>query len=156
MKVGIIIHSQTGHTLSVAEALSAKLQASGHYAKIERVTAAADDETNPSLVKLTSAPDTAGYDMLIFGAPVRGFHLSPVMEAYINKQPTLKGKPVSCFITESFPKPWMGGNQAMARFNEICRSKGSAPLKTAIINWMNPKKRDLLIEAAIAVLSDIK
>lgn len=69
MKVGIIIHSHTGNTLSVAERLKEKLVAVGHQATIDQVTAVNEDPS--AKVELKTMPDTSTYDALIFGAPVR-------------------------------------------------------------------------------------
>jgi flavodoxin len=145
MKIGIIVHSQSGHTLSVAHKLREQFLAAGHTVSIERVVASNDTETNVDSVALTSAPTLDRFEMLVFGAPVRGYMLSPVMQAYLLRLPTLKGKVVSGFVTQFFPKPTMGGNQAIKRLSEICRSKGVEVTKTGIINWLNPFKRKKLI-----------
>ncbi|MGB7604121.1 MAG: hypothetical protein WBL93_01460 [Lutisporaceae bacterium] len=145
MKIGIIVHSQTGHTLYVAHKLHDQFLTLGHTVSVEKVAASNDSETNVNSIVLTSAPKLDGFDMIIFGAPVRGFMLSPVMQAYLNQLPSLKGKFVSCFVTQFFPKPTMGGNQAIERLSFICRSKGVEITKIGIINWINPFKRNKLI-----------
>jgi len=48
MKIGIIVYSQTGNTLSVAEKLKEKLAVAGHSAEIEQVMVGASRETGPS------------------------------------------------------------------------------------------------------------
>ena len=145
MKIGIIVHSQTGHTLSVAHKLREQFLNAGHTVSIERVAASNDTETNVDSVALTCAPKLDEFDMLIFGAPVCGYMLSPVMQAYLRQLPSLKGKVVLGFVTQFFPKPTMGGNQAMERLSAICCSKGVEVTKTGIINWLNPFKRKKLI-----------
>jgi flavodoxin len=145
MKIGIIVHSQTGHTLSVAHKLSEQFLAAGHTVSIEKVVSSNDGETNVNSIVLTNAPKLDGFDMLVFGAPVRGFMLSPVMQAYLLQLPSLRGKIVSGFVTQFFPKATMGGNQAIERLSEICSSKGVEITKSGIINWMNPIKRKKLI-----------
>lgn len=57
MKIGIIVFSHTGNTLSVAEKLQAKLTAASHSVQLEQVTAA---EESPRAEKagLRNAPDT--------------------------------------------------------------------------------------------------
>jgi NAD(P)H dehydrogenase (quinone) len=145
MKIGIIVHSQTGHTLSVAHKLREQFLNAGHTVSIERVAASNDKETNVDSIALIYAPKLDEFDMLVFGAPVRGYMLSPVMQAYLRQLPSLKGKVVSGFVTQFFPKPTMGGNQAIERLSAICRSKGVEVTKTGIINWLNPFKRKKLI-----------
>lgn len=152
MKIGIIVHSQTGHTLSVADKLYELYLAAGHTVSIERVTAANDSESNVDSIVLTNAPKLEGYDMLVFGAPVRGYKLSPVMQAYLRQLPPFKGKIVAGFVTQFFPKATMGGNQAMECMNEICHSKGVSIKKAGIINWVNPIKRKKLINETVNVI----
>lgn len=155
MKIGIIVHSQTGHTLSVAYKLREQFLTTGHTVFIEKVTASNDNETNVNSILLTSSPKLEGYDMLVFGAPVRGYKLSPVMQAYLRQLPSLKGKIVSGFVTQFFPKPTMGGNQAIERLSEICRSKGAEVTKTGIINWLIPFKRKKLIVETVDTITNI-
>ena len=95
MKIGIIAHSHTGHTLSVAQQLHDRFLAAGHTVLTERIASSSDSETNVNSIVLTSAPKLEGYDMLVFGAPVRGYMLSPIMQAYLRQLPSLKGKIVS-------------------------------------------------------------
>lgn len=140
MLIGIIVHSQTGHTLSVAERMEARLMEEGHAVTMERVVAANDEETKPDQITLTSSPDYQQYDGLILGAPVRGFALSPVMSAYLASIPSLSGKQIECFVTEYFPFPSMGGNQAIRQMRAICEGKGGTVIGTGIINWSNPRR----------------
>ena len=155
MNIGIIVHSQTGHTLSVAHKLREQFLAAGHAVSIESVAASNDGETNAASIILTSKPKIDSFDMLVFGAPVRGLRLSPVMQAYLRQLPSLKGKYVSGFVTQFFPKPAMGGNQAMESLSEICRSKGAEITKSGIINWINPFNRKKLITDTVDNITNI-
>ena len=56
-----------------------------------------------------------------------------------------KFKVVSGYVTQFFPKPTMGGNQAIECLSDICQSKGVEIKKAGIINWLNPFKRKKLI-----------
>lgn len=155
MRIGIIIHSKTGNTLFVAQELRDQFNAAGHTVSIENVVSSNDDETSVNSIVLTSAPKLDAYDMIVFGAPVRGFMLSPVMQAYLNQIPSLKGKVISGFVTQFFPIPIMGGNQAIACLSDICRSKGAELSRTGIINWINPIKRKKLIIETIDRITNI-
>jgi flavodoxin len=153
MEIGIIVHSQTGNTLSVAERLIEKLTAAGHRAVIKRVSAINDDEIDIQKVRLSERPEIDEYDLLIFGAPVRGFSLSPAMQAYLAGVGSLAGKKTACFITQGFPFPWMGGNRSLRQLAELLANKGSAPYGTGIVNWPNAEKREKLIGAVVEKLS---
>jgi len=155
MKIGIIVHSHTGNTLSVAQKLKEKLLTEGHPLSLEQVTAIDDSQTDVSKINLTANPDVSAYDMLIFGAPVRGFSISPVMAAYLSKGGSLQGKIVSCFVTQTFPYPWMGGNRAIEQMKKACESKGAKVCATGIVNWSS-RKRESMIADTVEKLSRLK
>lgn len=148
MNIGIMIHSRTGHTLSVAEELKDALTAKGHSATIEKVVAANDDEPEFDRIILDSSPDYEQYEALIIGAPVRGAALSPAMKAYLTSIPSLSSKKIECFVTEFFPFPSMGGNQAIKQMKTLCEEKGGEVVGTGIINWSNPKRNKQIAQLA--------
>ena len=143
MKVGIIVHSQTGNTLSVAQRLMEEYQKAGHPVELERVTTIDEDPAKSNNVELKSIPDPSGYDFLIFAAPVWAFSLSPVMKAYLDQVPSLQGKKVSCFMTQAFPFTWMGGNRALRQFKAACEAKGATVAKTGIVNWSRQREKKI-------------
>lgn len=148
MKIGIIVHSHTGNTNSVAERFKEELLAAGHSAVIEQVTAVSDKEMNMEKIQLKTIPDIGAYDALIFGCPVRGASLSPIMAAYLSQASSLQGKKTVCFVTEYFPYPWMGGNRAIAQMKKICESKGAEVLETGIVNWSSRGRNKKIIDIA--------
>ena len=154
MNIGIIIHSCTGNTLSVAEKLKSALAAKGHAVKLERVTAVHEDPGTKERIMLASAPDIIPYDAVIIGAPVRAFSLSPVMKAYLAQIPEIQGTKVACFVTEHFPKPWMGGNQAIKQMMHAIGNKGGSVTATGVVNWSG-KAREEQIQAVVSTLSGI-
>lgn len=156
MKIGIIVHSQSGNTLSVAQRLNEKLSAAGHSVSIQRVSSINDDESDIQKICLREKPDIGAYDVLLFGAPVRGFSLSPVMQAYLSTFSSLSGKQIACFITQGLPVPWMGGNRALKQMVDICKSKGVTPYGTGIVNWPNAEKREKLIQTVVEELGVIR
>jgi flavodoxin len=148
MKVGIIVFSHTGNTLSVAEKLQERLATAGHSVKLERVTAV-DDSPQAKKVELKSAPDTGPYDMLVFATPVWAFSLPPVMKHYLEQIPTLEGKAVGCFVTQTFPFPWLGGNRTIRQMVSACKALGGDVVKTGIVNWSRGREAKIaeLLEA---------
>lgn len=151
MNVGIIIYSQTGNTLSVAEKLKEVLLAKGHTAVIERVEAENDAPNSKQPPRLTKAPDPSAYDAVYFGAPVHAFSLCPVMKLYLAQLPQLRHKPVSCFVTQHLKKPWMGGNRAIRQMRALCGDKGATNRESGIVNWTAPG-RDAQIDTVTAKL----
>src|SRR5271157_376882 len=132
MKIGIIVHSQTGNTLSVAQKLKEKLAAAGHSVNIERISPVGGDQKRP--VQIEKLPDLSVYDALVFAAPVQAFSLSPVMKAYLGQLPSLSNKKVACFVTKAFPFNWTGGNNAISHLKKGVGSKGGNIIGTSIIH----------------------
>jgi menaquinone-dependent protoporphyrinogen IX oxidase len=151
MKIRIIVHSQTGHTYTVAEKLKNKLTAGGHFVdlkKIEPVGGESLNNTDISKIAFDHQPNVSGYDAVIFCAPVRGGSISPVLAAYLAKIDTLKDKKVDLFVTQFFPYSWMGGKQAISQMRKKCEDKGAIIGTTGIVNWKN-RKREKMIEEVV-------
>ena len=153
MKIGIFVHSKTGNTFLVAQKLQEKLNACGHEASILRITAKNDDESDFRKVILDGKPSPSPFEVLILGAPVRGFSLSAAMKAYLSDVESLDGKRVACYLTQFFPYRWMGGNSAMSQFLKACQGKGARIYGTGIINWSNGTKREKQLASVVETLS---
>ncbi|MDF2483843.1 MAG: flavodoxin/nitric oxide synthase [Herbinix sp.] len=156
MKIGLLVHSHTGNTLSVAEQLKDKLIKNGHVVelrKLEPVGGENKNEIDINRIQFKPEPEISGFDYVIVGAPVRGFSISPVLAAYLNKVPTLKGQKVDLFVTQAFPHSWMGGNNAIKQMKKSCEQKGAVIGETAIVNWKS-KKRDALIQELLTQLGN--
>jgi flavodoxin len=151
MKIGIIVHSQTGNTLAVAKRLKEELIMAGHLVNLEQVMPADENPTAIKDIHLKTIPDTNDYDVLIFGAPVQGFSISPVMKAYLSQLTSLKGKKVGCFVTQYFPYKWMGGTRSVNQMKYICKAKGGSIFEEGIVNWSH-KEREKRITEVLAKL----
>ena len=146
MNIGIIVHSHTSNTLSVAEKLKEKFMADGHLVTLEQVTAVNEDPQAAATAELKTIPDTTGYDILVFGAPVRGFSLSPVMLLYLNQLPSLQGKKISCFVTQQLPYAWLGGNRSVKQMKKAVIAKNGMVHETGVVNWSSKKREDLITD----------
>lgn len=154
MKVAVIVHSHTGNTLSVGEKIVQTLVSSGNDAVLKRVIAVDERPEASKNVILKECPAIQDEDLLIFGAPVRGFALSPVMKKYFSSLETLSGKAVECFATEFFPFAWMGGNKAIKTMKDICEEKGATIKETSVVNWSR-KDREKKIEETVTKLCSL-
>ncbi|MHB1314482.1 MAG: flavodoxin family protein [Christensenellales bacterium] len=154
MRIGIIVHSLSGNTLAVAEKLKERLADKGHAAVIERVKVVGEE--NPQLTQFTldSPPDISAYDACCFGAPVRGFSISPVIAAYLNQISSLEGKKVACFVTKTLPGAWTGGNRAIRQMKELCVAKKGSMQASSVVCWT---KKDVVprISKAVEALADM-
>jgi len=94
--IGIIVHSQTEHTYSVAQKLQSKLLDNGHETNLERVITVGDTPQGTKDIQFKNLPDVNAYDALIFGAPVQAFSLSKAMNAYMQQIKSLQSKKIAC------------------------------------------------------------
>ena len=141
MKIGIIVHSQTGKTHSVAMLLKEKLSAAGHSVSVEQVIP--DGEAQPGVkdLKFKTQPEIGKYDALVFGAPVQRFTLSPVFECYLTQLSSLRDKKIALFVTKALPFHWTGGNRAITLMKNTCESKGASICGTGI-TWSTGKDQE--------------
>jgi len=146
MNIGIIVHSETGNTHSVAMKLQEKLSAAGHAVSIERLKVVGKFKAGIKDLPLETVPDAGQYDALVFGAPVQAFSLSAVMTGYLERIASLQDKRVACLVTEAFPYPWMGGNRAIRQMTRICESKGATVCGAGIVNWMNARREQQIVD----------
>ncbi len=156
MKIGLFIHSHTGNTLSVAEQLNKKLQNDGHSVELKRLEPVGGENTNEidiNKINFQPEPEISGYDYVIMGAPVRGFSISPVLAAYLDKVPSLKGQKIDLYVTQAFPYNWMGGSNAIKQMKNACEKKGAVVRNTSIINWRN-KKKEVQIQELINIMGN--
>lgn len=154
MKIGIIVYSHTGNTLSVAQKIEQALKSAGHTVSLEMVEPVNGDPNSSAQVELKSAPDINPYDTIIFASPVQAFTLSRVMKLYLSQLPSLTGKKVYCFVTQHLKKTWMGGNNAVKKISEACNSKGAKIELSGIINWSS-KARDQQIDSLVSKLGSM-
>lgn len=136
MNIGIIIYSQTGNTLSVAQRLEKALMSKGHTVSIERVEIV-KESMHP---ELKAVPDTAAYDALIFASPVHAFTLSAPMKAYLAQIPDISGKKVYCYVTMQLRQSWMGGKRSIRKITKTCKSKGADIILSGIVHWSDAER----------------
>lgn len=146
MNIGIIVFSQTGHTHSVAQRLEQKLVQAGHSVNIERVEIFGELGSAAADFRLKTRPEVAGYDAIVFGAPVMGFALSPVMKSYLAQIVPLNGQKVACFITKQLPFYWTGGKQAVNTVKKICASKNGAVCGSGIVIWSSARREEMITD----------
>jgi len=151
MKIGIVIYSWSGNTLSVGEKLATKLQSVGHSAELVQVKVVGEREQGARQFELDTLPDLTAFDAIAFGSAVEAFSLSPVLKAYLKQVGSLAGKKVACLVTQQFPYPWMGGNRAIRQMKKLCMRKGGAIVGSAVVNWA-ASRREETMSAAIESL----
>ena len=154
MNIGIVVYSWSGNTRSVAEKLKGRLASAGHTVNLEQVTVVGERKQGAREFELATKPDVGPYDAVVFGAAVEAFSLSPVLTAYLKEVGPLKGKKVSCLVTQQFPYPWMGGNRAIRQMKKLCKAKGGTIAGSAVVNWAK-SRRERTTVAALERLSGL-
>ncbi|NMC57454.1 MAG: flavodoxin family protein [Eubacteriaceae bacterium] len=143
MKIGIIIFSQTGNTLYVADSLKIRLNNMGQDVEIEKVEQVDVNNRDPKKIEIKSMPKLNVYDVLIFASPVQAFSLAGVFKDYLQKIDLINGIPSFCFVTKGINSKGFGGNKAIKTMNDIITEKGGTVKSTAIICWKNKDIRNL-------------
>jgi len=141
MKTGLIIYSYTGKTLAIAQRLQAQLIKEEQSVSLISLKAK-DENPNTLTVELLDLPDLSDYDQVIFGSPVRGFQVSPIMKAYLEKTGSLAQKKIACFVTHAFPYAWMGGKSALKMMNDLILKKNGNVSSTAVIDHSGKPSED--------------
>lgn len=140
MKVGIVVYSQTGNTLSVAEKLRDKLAARGHGVSLERLSPTLADPKDLKSFRFDSLPDLSGYEAVVLAAPVQGFSLCRAMAAYLRELPDLSGRLVACFATKQLNSAWTGGSKALASMSEAAEAKGGRVCAAGFVCWKSRQR----------------
>lgn len=152
MKIGLIVYSETGNTLSVAQKLEQALKTSGHAVTLAKIEADRDQKTGAIAFKATPAVDA--YDVVIFASPVQAFSLAKGMGMYLAQLSSLSGKKVACFVTQHLKKDWMGGNHAIKQITAACKAKGADISQSGIVHWSS-ETRDAQIDEVIRKMCGI-
>ncbi|HWQ06972.1 MAG TPA: hypothetical protein VN453_07080 [Feifaniaceae bacterium] len=153
MNIGIIVYSQTGNTLSVAERLRDALINGCAEAEIAHVVVEGGDPKTGAPLKLVAAPDPNGYDAVVFASPVQAFSLAQAMVLYFKQLPKFETKKVFFFTTQHLKKPWLGANHAIKQAKSLLAGKGPAVSETGVVHWSSEQKEEQ-IEALVKQLSN--
>ncbi len=153
MNIGLIVYSETGNTLSVAQKLEQALKTAGHTVTLEKIEADKDPKTG-MVSRLRSAPAVDVYDAVVFASPVQAFSLAKGMSAYLAQISSLSGKKAACFITKQLKANWMGGTKAIRQITAACKEKGADVTLNGIICWSS-ENREAQIDEVVRRLSAI-
>jgi menaquinone-dependent protoporphyrinogen IX oxidase len=145
MNIGIVVYSQTGHTLSVAMQLKEKLSAAGHAVNLERVEAAGPVGPAETGIRLKTKPEIDAYDGVVFGSPVIGGAMPPAMSSYMAQITSLQDKKVACLVTHFFRPAW-GADQTISQMTDICESKGATVCGAGNVRWFQLRRKCKIAE----------
>jgi len=92
MNIGIIVYSQTGNTLQVANRVKERLIGEGHSVVLEQVTVVGGRTPKTKEFELEAKPNVENYDAIVFASYVEAFSLCAVMARYLKGIGSLEGK----------------------------------------------------------------
>jgi flavodoxin len=149
MKIGIIIHTQSGHTAHFARAIAAKFNSNGHEAEIEMLRTSGQVSPGSRKFTIKNSPEVEQFDAILLGGPVWAFKASPVIMAYLSQLNHIKNKKVLSFVTMMLPFTFMGGKQAIKAMNQELEASGGNVLPGEILQFFfkaNPQKMEQAVE----------
>jgi multimeric flavodoxin WrbA len=135
MKIGVFIHSQSGHTAALGMALVHKLRGKGHDVDIELLRSVKRARPFMKHVELKKDPEIDGYDIIVLGGPVWFLHPSPLLLSFIDEVPHLKNKKALCFVTSGFPGKFSGGKSVLRKINAKFDALGASVLEAQAYWW---------------------
>ena len=107
-----------------------------------------DDPNSRQAPILTAIPELTKYDAVIFGAPVQGGRLSLVMQAYLDRLPSIREKKAACFVTQHFQAKWMGSTRAVKQITRAVEQKGASILFSGIVQWSSRTREEQIRQVA--------
>jgi NAD(P)H dehydrogenase (quinone) len=149
MKVGILVHSQSGNTAKLALAVTHTLREKGHDVSVELLRPLGKVHPGMRHVEFRNVPEVEEFDTVLFGGPVWAFNASPVIVSAINQISGLKGKKTLFFLTSGFPQPLSGWNRAHKKMSDLLEETGATVLEGESLFWgiwCSKKRMDKTVE----------
>jgi NAD(P)H dehydrogenase (quinone) len=150
MHLGIIIHSQSGHTATVAKAIAEKFRQNGHEVDIKLLMTTGMAKPGSKKFSICNAPEQEeidGYEAILFGGPVWAFRSSPVIQDFLTWLKKLNGKKVLSFVTHGLPSKSFGATRAIAAMNGELEASGGTVLQGEMLHYFFGINRKKLAEA---------
>jgi flavodoxin len=132
MKIGIVIHTVSGHTLKFAQAIRDKLVERNHEVDLMGLRVIGSPRVGflpgggSGRFSIKSPPELGEFDAVLIGAPVWGFKPSPVILQYLAEDlKSLNRKKAIPFVTFG----GIGGKRALAILDDELQSLGADVLE---------------------------
>jgi flavodoxin len=135
MKIGIFVHSQSGHTSTLGLAIVHKLREKAHDVDIELLRSVKRARPFMRHVELKKVPDINDYDIVVFGGPAWLTHPSPLLLSFIDEIPHLKNKKAFCFVITALPGGFSCGKGVLKKLNAKLDALGATVLEGEIYWW---------------------
>ena len=147
MKIALVLHSQSGHTMQFARAIAEKFNKNGHETDISLIRTTGPVSPGSTKFQLKNPPSVEGFEGALFGGPVWAFKASPVIMKYLGQLTNIKNKKVMGFATMGFPFTWMGGKQAIKAMTEELEISGGTVLPGEVLPFFFKANQQKMNEA---------
>jgi multimeric flavodoxin WrbA len=155
VNIGIIIHSQSGHTAKMATAIAERFRKAGHETSVICLMTTGLIKPNSRRFTICNIPEQEeidSFDAILFGGPVWSFSLSPVIRKCLGSLIGMEQKKTLGFVTHSLPK-FFGANNAVRAMSRILAAAGAETLPGEALSYFlgfNKKKLAETIERIFA------
>ncbi|HPE29428.1 MAG TPA: flavodoxin [Candidatus Mcinerneyibacteriales bacterium] len=160
MKVALVVHSKTGHTLMFAEKIRKTLERDGHQADLVRLDFDSPQGDQPfgdqAQVTLKNAPDCTPYDAVLAGCPVWAFSATPVIMTFLEEARGLADKIFIPFVTMGFPFKGWGGTRAIKMMTKEAFEKGALTSPGKVAMKMGHHMDKLMEKGAVSIAEELK
>lgn len=158
MHIGIIVHSQSGHTAAFAKAIAEKFRSAGHEVEITPLMTSGLYKPGSRNFTISNTPeeeDISQCDALLFGGPVWGGKASPVIMEYLRWLKKLDNKKTVSFVTHGLPWKSFGGYRAIHAMNEQLEASGGTVLPAEILHYFFGFNKQKLQEAVARIYRNV-
>ncbi len=157
MNIAIVIYSESGKSLKLAQLAADKLSAAGHQVSLTRLETSPvfDSKHNLPLdrIKFTNLPELGKSDAVIVGGPVWAFRLClAVRKAVLDLDGQWQGKKVLPFVTHAFPWAWLTGTSSLNSLRQLLARQGANVLPGTVLSGSG-KKDEARYQAAAEAIS---
>ncbi len=155
MRICVAVHSKTGVTLALAEAVAGRLGEKGHEVTILPLEPEGDVQPHQKSVRLKNSPGCGGFDAFLVGGPIWAFGMSPVALAFASGLGDMKGIKALPFVTMGFKWKLLGGSQGVSALSRMLARAGATVLPGVIASaWASRSdaEKKAVIERIVALL----
>ncbi|MFO8144354.1 MAG: hypothetical protein R6T89_01285 [Candidatus Syntrophosphaera sp.] len=146
MNIAIVVWSETGKTLQLAELVRDKLGGDGHQVSLTRLQTTVPFDSKHILpeekIEFTNLPDVSAADCVLVGGPVWAFRSCPAAKKAIRELGLqIKSKKFLPFVTHAFPFDWMAGTWSASGMGRIAKKQGANILPGVVLSGSGKSDR---------------
>lgn len=150
MKLGLIVYSESGHTLSVVSQIEGILIQK--QIEVKKMTLHSQIEKGTRI--LVEPPQLESCDAYIIASAVQGFQLAKPMSDYLVRNPLPRDAKIGILLTEYFKVMFLGGNYSLKQAKATIDVSSHPVVVEKVIHWSS-KKREEQIKEAVTLFTEV-